>query len=31
MPDTQVADRDGGPYDPPLDRRVARLEEDGPK
>jgi hypothetical protein len=24
-----VADRDGGPYDPSLERRVARLEEDG--
>jgi len=29
MPDTPLADRDGGPYDPPLERRVARLEEDG--
>jgi chromosome segregation ATPase len=29
MPDTPVADRDGGPYDPSLERRVLRLEEDG--
>lgn len=27
MPDTPLADRDGGPYD--LERRVMRLEEDG--
>jgi hypothetical protein len=29
MPDTPVADRDGGPYDPSVERRVTRLEEDG--
>jgi chromosome segregation ATPase len=29
MPDTPVADRDGGPYDPSLEGRVVRLEEDG--
>jgi outer membrane murein-binding lipoprotein Lpp len=29
MPDTPVADRDGGPYHPSLERRVACLEEDG--
>jgi chromosome segregation ATPase len=29
MPDTPVADRDGGPYDPSVERRVMRLEEDG--
>ena len=29
MPDTPGADRDGGPYDPSLGRRVAHLEEDG--
>jgi outer membrane murein-binding lipoprotein Lpp len=29
MPDTPVADRDGGPYDPSLEGRVLRLEEDG--
>jgi outer membrane murein-binding lipoprotein Lpp len=29
MPDTPLADRDGGPYDPSLERRVVRLEEDG--
>jgi hypothetical protein len=29
MPDTPVADREGGPYDAGLERRVLRLEEDG--
>ena len=29
MPDTSVADPDGGPYDPLLERRGLRLEEDG--
>jgi chromosome segregation ATPase len=28
MPDTPVAPRDGGPYDPAMEARVSRLEED---
>jgi hypothetical protein len=28
MPDTPVAPRDGGPYDPLMEARVSRLEED---
>jgi hypothetical protein len=28
MPDTPVADRDGAPYDPVMEMRVSRLEED---
>jgi hypothetical protein len=28
MPDTPVARHDGGPYDPLMEARVSRLEED---
>jgi hypothetical protein len=28
MPDTPVAPREGGPYDPRMEARVSRLEED---
>jgi cytosine/adenosine deaminase-related metal-dependent hydrolase len=28
MPDTPVAPRDGGPYDPLMEARVSQLEED---
>jgi hypothetical protein len=28
VPDTPVAPRDGGPYDPLMEARVSRLEED---